>query len=323
MIDRREFISGITLGLLAAPLAAEAQETTGLPRVGHLAIAGPNSTPQPPPENWNAFLAALREGGYEDGKTFTFEHRDARNRPELFRAAAAELVRAKVAVIFARGGHAVRAAKQATNTIPIVAIDLETDPIVAHFVQSLARPGGNVTGMFLDLADLSGKHMELLKELRPKLARLAVLGDPEINAAGRALSVQVEALRIQQADDLPGAFGTAARNKAGALLLLSSPLGLTHRRQIADLAVAHRLPTMFVYRSHVDAGGLMSYGPNLPDMFRHCGVYVARILAGSKPAEMPVERPTVFELVINLKTARALGLPIPPSLLQRADQVIE
>jgi putative ABC transport system substrate-binding protein len=331
VIDRREFISGITLGLLAAPLAAEAQETTGLPRVGHLAIAGPNSTPQPPPENWNAFLAALREGGYEDGKTFTFEHRDARNRPELFRAAAAELVRAKVAVIFARGGHAVRAAKQATNTIPIVAIDLETDPIVAHFVQSLARPGGNVTGMFLDLADLSGKHMELLKELRPKLARLAVLGDPEINAsqfratesAGRALSVQVEALRIQQADDLAGAFGTAARNKAGALLLLSSPLGLTHRRQIADLAVAHRLPTMFVYRSHVDAGGLMSYGPNLPDMFRHCGVYVARILAGSKPAEMPVERPTVFELVINLKTARALGLPIPPSLLQRADQVIE
>jgi putative ABC transport system substrate-binding protein len=212
-----------------------------------------------------------------------------------------------------------------------VAIDLETDPIVAHFVQSLARPGGNVTGMFLDLADLSGKHMELLKELRPKLTRLAVLGDSEINAsqfrateaAGRALSVQVLTLEIRHADDLAGAFGTAARSKAGAVLLLSSPLTLAHRRQIADLAVTHRLPTMFVYRSHVDTGGLMSYGPNLPDMFRQCGVYVARILAGSKPAEMPVERPTVFELVINLKTAKGLGLTIPPSLLQRADQVIE
>ena len=330
-MDRRSFIGTLAGGLLAGPLGAEAQPVSGLPRVGHLAIAGPNSTPQPPPENWDAFLAALREGGYEEGKTFTFEHRDAKNRPELFRAAAAELVRAKVAVIFARGGHAVRAAKQATNAIPIVAIDLETDPIVAHFVQSLARPGGNVTGMFLDLADLSGKHMEMLKELRPKLSRLAVLGDPEINssqlrateAAGRALSVQVEALGIRQAEDLAVAFGTATRNKAGALLLLSSPLGLAHRRQISDLAVAHRLPTMFVYRSHVDAGGLMSYGPNLPDMFRHCGVYVGRILAGSKPAEMPVERPTVFELVINLKTAKALGLTIPPSLLQRADHVIE
>jgi putative ABC transport system substrate-binding protein len=330
-MHRRAFLGTLAGGLLAVPLAAEAQQTTGLPRVGHLAIAGPNSTPQPPPENWNAFLAALREGGYEEGKTFTFEHRDARNRPELFRAAAAELVRAKVAVIFARGGHAVRAAKQATNTIPIVAIDLETDPIVAHFVQSLARPGGNVTGMFLDLADLSGKHMELLKELRPKLTRLAVLGDSEINAsqfrateaAGRALSVQVLTLEIRHADDLAGAFGTAARSKAGAVLLLSSPLTLAHRRQIADLAVTHRLPTMFVYRSHVDTGGLMSYGPNLPDMFRQCGVYVARILAGSKPAEMPVERPTVFELVINLKTAKGLGLTIPPSLLQRADQVIE
>jgi putative ABC transport system substrate-binding protein len=158
-----------------------------------------------------------------------------------------------------------------------------------------------------------------------------VLGDSEINAsqfrateaAGRALSVQVLTLEIRHADDLAGAFGTAARSKAGAVLLLSSPLTLAHRRQIADLAVTHRLPTMFVYRSHVDTGGLMSYGPNLPDMFRQCGVYVARILAGSKPAEMPVERPTVFELVINLKTAKGLGLTIPPSLLQRADQVIE
>src|SRR4029077_1607880 len=219
-MHRRAFLGTLAGGLLAVPLAAEDQQTTGLPRVGHLAIAGPNSTHQPPPENWDAFLAALREGGYEEGKTFTFEHRDARNRQELCRA--------KVPVIAARGGQGVRAAKKATNTIPIVAIDLETDPIVAHFVQSLARPGGNVTGMFLDLADLSGKHMGLLKERRPKLPRLAVLGDPEINgsqfrateSAGRALSVQVETLEIRHADDLAGAFGTAARSKAGALLLL-------------------------------------------------------------------------------------------------------
>ena len=331
MIDRRAFISSVTLALLTAPLAAEAQRVAGLPRVGHLVIAGSTSTPQPPMENWDAFLAGLGDQGYVEGKNFVFEHRDARNRPELFRAAAVELVRANVAVIFARGGHAVRAARDATNTIPIVAIDLETDPIVAHFVQSLPRPGGNVAGMFLDLADLSGKHMELLKELAPKLSRLAVLGDPEINVsqfraaevAGRALSVKVQTLEIRHSDDFAGVFRVAVRDNVGALLVLSSPLTLAHRRQVADLAMKHRLPTMFVYRSHVDAGGLMSYGPNLQDMFRRCGVYVASVLTGSKPAEMPVERPRLFELVINLKTAKALGLTIRPSLLQRADQVLE
>jgi ABC-type uncharacterized transport system substrate-binding protein len=331
VIDRRAFLGTLTGGLLAAPLAAEAQPAAGLPRVGHLAIAGPTSSPQPPPENWDAFLAALREGGYVEGQNVVFEHRDARNRPELFPAVAAELVRANVTVIFARGGQAVRAAKQATNRIPIVAVDLETDPVVARFVQSLPRPGGNVTGMFLDLADLSGKHMELLKDLVPRLSRLGVVGDPEINVsqfrstevAGRVLSVKVQTLEIRHSDAFADAFRVAMRDNVGALLVLSSPLVLAHRRQIADLALKHRLPTMFVYRSHVDAGGLVSYGPNLPRMFHHCGVYVARVLAGSKPAEMPVERPAVFELVINLKTAKALGLTIPPSLLQRADQVIE
>ena len=330
-MERRAFLALVPGGLLAVPLAAEAQPAAALPRVGHLAIAGSTSTPQPPMENWNAFLAGLGHEGYAEGKNFVFEHRDARNRPELFRAAAVELVRANVAVIFARGGHAVRAAKDATNTIPIVAIDLETDPIVAHFVQSLPRPGGNVTGMFLDLAELSGKHMEFLRELIPRLSRLAVVGDPEINVsqfratevAGRVLSIKVQTIEIRRSDDVGDAFRLAVRDNVGALLLLSSPLVLAHRRQIAALAVKHRLPTMFVYRSHVDAGGLLSYGPNLPDMFHHCGVYVAGVLGGRKPAGMPVERPTMFELIINLKTAKALGLTIPPSLLQRADQVIE
>jgi len=296
-----------------------------------LAIAGTTATPQPPSANWDAFQGGLREAGYVEGRNFVFEHRDAQNTPELFTAAAADLVRAHVSVIFARGGQAVRAAQQATGTIPIVAIDLETDPIAARFVKSLSRPGGNVTGMFLDVAELSGKHLELLKELLPRLARVAVVGDPDVNrsqmqatlAAARALSVGVDVMEVRQAKAIDDAFQTAAQKRAGAMLVLSSPLSLAYRVAIADLAIRHRLPTMFVYRFHVDAGGLISYGPNLPAMFRRCGGYVARILAGGRPAEMPIERPSTFELVINLKTARALGLTIPPSLLQRADQAVE
>ena len=197
-MDRRAFICMMTGGLLAAPLAAEAQQAGDLPRIGHLAIAGTTSSPQPPSANWDAFLAGLRDGGYVEGQNVAFEHRDAHNRPELFPAAAAERVRAGVRVIFARGGQAVRAAKQATSAIPIVAIDLETDPIAAHFVTSLRRPGGNVTGMFLDLADLSGKHV---------LTRLAVVGDPDVNRsqfqatqqAGRILAVAVDPIEIRRA----------------------------------------------------------------------------------------------------------------------------
>lgn len=317
-------------GLLVPWLATRAQ-TAELPRVGHLVIAGSTSSPQPPNANWDAFLAGLREAGYVEGKDFVFEHRDAQNRPERFGAAAAELVRAGVRVIFARGGQAVRAAKQATSTIPIVAIDLETDPIAAHFVKSLSRPGGNVTGMFLDLADLSGKHVELLKEMVPSLTRLAVVGDPDVNRsqfqatqqAGHALGVMVDPMEIRRAADIEGVFRAAADKRARAMIVGSSPLTLAYRTEIAELAARYRLPTMFVYRFHVDAGGLLSYGPNLPEMFEQCGRYVARVLAGAKPADMPVERPTKFEFVISGKTAKALGLTIPRSLLQRADQVIE
>ncbi|HWO06932.1 MAG TPA: ABC transporter substrate-binding protein [Methylomirabilota bacterium] len=330
-MDRRAFIGTVSGCLLAAPLAAGTQPAGDLPRIGHLAIAGTTSSPQPPSANWDAFLAGLRDGGYVEGQNFAFEHRDAHNRPELFPAAAAELVRAGVRVIFARGGQAVRAAKQATSAIPIVAIDLETDPIAAHFVTSLRRPGGNVTGMFLDLADLSGKHVELLKEMVPTLTRLAVVGDPDVNRsqfqatqqAGRILAVAVDPIEIRRASDIQGVFRITTEKHDRALIVGSSPLVLAYRAEIADLATRHHLPTMFVYRFHVDAGGLLSYGPDLPEMFHHCGQYVARVLAGAKPAEMPVERPTKFELVINLKTAKALGLTIPQSLLQRADQVIE
>ena len=329
-MDRRAFVQAVAGGLLARPLFADAQ-SANLPRIGHLVIAGTTSSPQPPSANWDAFLAGLREAGYIEGKNFQFEHRDAHNRPELFPTAAAEVVRAGVRVIFARGGQAVRAAKQATITIPIVAIDLETDPIAAHFVKSLSRPGGNVTGMFLDLAELSGKHVELLKEMIPNLTRLAVVGDPDVNRsqfqatqqAGRSLSVAVDPIEIRRASDIEGVFRTCAEKHDRALIVGSSPLTLAYRTEIAQLASRYRIATMFVYRFHVDAGGLLSYGPDLPDMFHHCGQYVARVLAGAKPADMPIERPTRFELVINLKTAKALGLTIAPSLLQRADQVIE
>ena len=329
-MNRRGFLA-LLGSLVAGSSANEAHATDELPRIGHLAIAGTTSTPQPPSANWDAFLAGLREAGYVEGRNFVFEHRDAGNKPELFPAAAADLVRAHVSVIFARGGQAVRAAKQATHTIPIVAIDLETDPIAAHLVKSLSRPGGNVTGMFLDLAELSGQHVELFKELLPRLSRVAVVGDPEVNrsqmeataAAGHQLSVGVDVIEVRQAKDIDGAFRTASQKRAGAVVVLSSPLSLAYRVTIAELAIRYGLPTMFVYRFHVDAGGLLSYGPSLPAMFHRCGGYVARILAGSKPAEMPIERPSTFELIINLKAAKALNLTIPPSLLARADQVIE
>jgi putative tryptophan/tyrosine transport system substrate-binding protein len=327
-MHRRAFLGTLAGGLLAVPLAAEDQQTTGLPRVGHLAIAGPNSTPQPPPENWDAFLAALREGGYEEGKTFTFEHRDARNRPELFRAAAAELVRAKVAVIFARGGHAVRAAKQATNTIPIVAIDLETDPIVAHFVQSLARPGGNVTGLTTQIGGL--KLYQLLNEAVPKVSRVAYLYDPASSvggaeraiAAAQAANVDLQMVALRDPNDIAQAFAEFRRGTNGLLLDRAVILQL-RQDQICKLALQHRLPTAAAGRSFVEAGCLVYYGENLAAMHRRAAVYVDKIFRGAKPGDLPVEQPTKFELVINLKTAKALGLTIPPSLLGRADEVIQ
>jgi len=326
-------VATITIGLLIPPLAAEARPAAKMYRIGVLAIAGPTDTPPPPPENWEGFLQGLREVGYIEGQNVAFELRSAGGRPERFSELAADLVRLKVDLIFARGPEAVQAAKSATQfrSIPIVAIDLESDPVAARFVASLAKPGGNVTGTFLDLAELSGKQLQLLKEMVPKLSRIAVLGHPAVNAsqlravevAAATLGMQVQILALRDAKDLGTAFETATRGRAGALFILSSPLSVLHRTQIGDLALKHHLPAMSVYRSHVEAGGLMSYGPNLSDMFRYCGVYVGRILRGAKPADLPIERPTKFELVINLKTAKALGLTIQPSLLLQADQVVE
>ena len=317
-------------GRAAWPLAARAQQPARY-RIGHLAIAGPTDTPPPPPANWDAFVQGLREAGYMEGRNIAFEHRSAHDQPELFPKLALELTSLKVDVIFARGTWALLAAENATHTVPIVGIDLEIDPVEAGLVASIARPGGNITGMFLDLSELSGKHLQFLNEIIPGRSRVAVLGNPDINAAqirelervARSLSVQIRVVDVKNDTDLGGTFDTAKNWRADALIVLSNPLSLAYRTRIGALAVKAGLPTIYLYRAHVDAGGLISYGPDLPDMFRRCGVYVGRILGGTKPADLPIERPARFELAVNLKIAKDLGISIPETILVRADEVIE
>ena len=329
---RRDFIT--LIGGAAAsslpPRAARAQQPARY-RIGHLAIAAPTDTPPPPPANWDAFLRGLHEAGYIEGRNVAFEHRSARDQPELFPKLALELASLKVDVIFARGTWALAAAKNATRTIPIVGIDLEIDPVEAGLVTSIARPGGNITGLFLDLSELSGKHLQFLKEIMPGTSRVAVVGNPDINTSqirelervARSVAMQIRAVDVKNASDLDGAFDTAKNWHADALIVLSNPLSSSYRARIGDLAAKAGLPTIYLYRAHVDAGGLISYGPDLPDMFRRCGGYVGRILGGTKPADLPIERPARFELVVNLKTAKALGITIPEIVLVRADAVIE
>jgi putative tryptophan/tyrosine transport system substrate-binding protein len=276
-------------------------------------------------------VQGLREAGYVEGQNVAFEHRSAHDQPELFPKLALELVSLNVDVIFARGTWALTAAKNATRTISIVGIDLEIDPVEAGLVASIARPGGNITGMFLDLAELSGKHLQFLKEIMPATSRVAVLGNPDINAAqlrelervAQSLAVQTRGVEVKSAADLESAFDTAKSWRADALIVLSNPLSLAYRVAIADLAAKAGLPTIYLYRAHVDAGGLISYGPDLPVMFRRCGAYVGRILGGTKPADLPIERPARFELVVNLKSAKALGITIPETIMVRAEEVIE
>jgi putative ABC transport system substrate-binding protein len=327
---RREFITLIGSGALAWPFTARAQQP-GRYRVGHLALAAPADAPPPPPANWDAFVQGLREAGYVEGQNVAFEHRSAHDQPELFPKLALELATLNVDVIFARGTWALTAAKNASRAIPIVGIDLEIDPVEAGLVASIARPGSNITGMFLDLSELSSKHLQLLKEIIPGMSRVAVLANPDINASqlrelnrvAGPLSVDIRAVDAKNAIDLDGAFQGAKNWHADALIVLSNPFSLAHRTQIGNLAERAGLATIYLYRAHVDAGGLISYGPDLPDMFRRCGGYVGRILGGTKPADLPIERPARFDLVVNLKTAKALGISIPETVLVRADTVIE
>jgi putative tryptophan/tyrosine transport system substrate-binding protein len=329
-MQRRSFVYGLAAAM-ASPRPAAAQSASRSRRVGHIAIAAPSSTSPPPPANWNAFVEGLRAHRYIEGSNVSFEHRYAEAKPELFAPIAAELVRSRIDVIFARGPWAVDAARKATASIPIVGLDLETDPVAQGFVKSLARPGGNLTGMVLDLAELSGKQLEILKELVPGLTRVGVMGDRGVNVsqlrelarAAHGAGIKVDVLEVGGAADVESAFANAARHRSQAIIVLSNPLSLALRAELADMASLRRLPMIYLYRAHVDAGGLVSYGPDLVEMFRQCGVYVARILNGSKASELPIERPVKFELAVNVKRAKALGLVFPPSLLLRADHVIE
>jgi putative tryptophan/tyrosine transport system substrate-binding protein len=277
-----------------------------------------------------AFVQRLGELGWIDGRNIVIEYRWGKGRAQLYSDIASEFVRLKVNVIVAVGTEAVVAAKQATSTIPIV-IAGAADPVGQNIVASLARPGGNVTGVSFQLADIASKRLELIREAVPGLRRLAIMGNPfasilemsEVQKVARMLGLEVLISEIRQGEDISPAFETF-QDHAEALYVCSSAGVITPNRYLINkLALRARLPTMHAYRVHVDAGGLMSYGPNAVDLFRRAAEYVHKILRGERPADLPVEQPTKFELVINLKAAKALGLTIPPTLLARADEVIE
>ncbi|HEY3194755.1 MAG TPA: ABC transporter substrate-binding protein [Candidatus Dormibacteraeota bacterium] len=331
-MDRREFIGTLAGGLLGAPLAAEAQQAAKIARIGYLAF----NLAAGDPRIREAFLQGLRDLGYVEGRNLLIEYRDAAGKTERFPALAAELVALKVDVIVAGGGTlAALAAKQATTTLPIVFAAVG-NPVAEGLVTSLARPGGNVTGLSLVQQELVGKSLELLKQAVPEVSRVALLLKPDampdrakkdrLNAAdvaARALGVRLQVVEARGPEDFDRAFSDMTRARAGALAVLATPVFDNERRRLVDLAAKNRLPTVYSYRSYVEAGGLMSYGPDLADSFRRAATYVDKILKGAKPGDLPVEQPTKFELVINLKTAKALGLTIPQSLLERADEVIQ
>jgi len=329
VIDRRAFVAGAA-ALLAAPFAAGAQQAAKVARIGLLSLNVSAS-----PHVFEPFLQGLRDFGYVEGRNLAIEYRDAEGKPERLSALAAELVALKVDVIFAPGTPHALAAKQATTTVPIVFTGV-TDPVTDGLVTSLARPGGNVTGLSFLALDLAGKRVELLKQAVPGVTRVAILRQPggqgertdtdilkAAEVAARALGVRLQFVEARGPTDLDRAFSDMTKARAGALTGLGGSMFFNERRRLVDLAAKNRLPAVYPLREFVDAGGLMSYGPNMADSFRRAATYVDKILKGAKPADLPVERPTKFDLVINLKTAKALGLTIPPSLLQRADQVIE
>jgi len=322
--SRRTFLVTFVGGILAAPLAAEAQTAEKVYRIGMLG----SSSSDPLVE---AFKQGLRELGYVEGRNIMVEYRSAEGRPDLLPDLAADLVRLKVDVIVASSQGAV-AAKQATTTIPIV-MPIITDPVRLGLVASLAKPGGNATGFATQNDELPGKWMELVKETLPNASRVAVLFHPTYDggvqlkaseAAARSLSVRLQALKVERPDDFGTAFAAVQKNRAEALIISSSPLFYTHRARLVEFAAKHRIPTIYHQSEFVvGSGGLMSYGPDFHDLFRRSATYVDKILKGARPADLPVQQPTKFELVINLKTAKALGLTIPQTLLRRADLVIE
>jgi ABC-type uncharacterized transport system substrate-binding protein len=314
----------LTVLFLASSYLADAQQPTKIHRIGFL-VPGSQSGYS---SVMNAFRHGLRELGYTEGKNIAVEYRYPENN---FDQLAAELAHLKVNVIVTGGQPGVRAVKRATNTIPIVIV--VGDAVGYGFVSSLARPGGSITGLSFLSPEVRGKQLELLKEAFPKISRVIVFHDPAIFPASspdsvndvdiaRQLGLQAQILEVRGSDELEGAFKTAAERRADALLIRSHPLFSVNRKKLADLAAKTGLPAMYPWREFVEAGGLMAYGPSLEDLYRRAATYVDKILKGAKPADLPVEQPTKFELVINLKTAKQIGVTIPPNVLARADRVI-
>jgi ABC-type uncharacterized transport system substrate-binding protein len=318
----------LTLTLLAAPLTAEAQAPRKVHRIGFLW----NSSPSLTPHLLEAFRHGLSERGYVEGEHFTLESRYAEGNPALLPGLAAEVVGLQVEVIVTSGAQAIQAVRQATNTIPVVMVAVGA-PVEAGFVTSLARPGGNLTGLSLVAPEFSGKRLELLKETVPAIAHVAVLANPanpvtavelrETRRAAQALQVQLHVVEVRGPQELDAAFAALRSLGADALMLLLDPLFISQRARLAELTATSRLPAMYALREDAEAGALMAYGPHFPALFRQAATYVDKILKGAQPADLPVEQPTKYELVLNLKTARALGLTFPPHLLVLADKVIQ
>jgi len=326
MIIRAALAAALALGLLAAPLAAPAQQPRGkTARIGFLQFV---STPF----LYEAFRQGLHELGYVEGQNIAIEYRSAEGKDERLPGLAAELVRLKVDVIVAPSPPATEAAKRATSTIPIVFV-VSGDPVAEGFVASLARPGGNLTGLATVSGEVVGKQLEMLKGVAPKVSRVAVLQNPsnpghalmlpQAEGAARALGVQLQVLKARTPSEIEAAFAAMSSQRAGGVLVLRDPVFGAQRTQIVALAAKRRLPAVYGLREEAEAGRLMAYGASVPQLFRRAATYVDKILKGAKPADLPVEQPTKLELVINLKTAKALGLTIPPSLLGQADEVIQ
>ena len=322
---RREFLAALGSVAAALPRAARAQPKA--PRVGML-YPGAQAAALSRVE---AMLSGVRSSGYSSPAQIELILRVADNHPDRMAPMAAEIVKSNIDVIFANGPAALQVFRSATTSIPIVAIDLETDPVEAGVVASLARPGGSVTGVFLAFPEFTAKWLELLKESIPKLSRVAVLWDPTtglvqrraMESAAKTLDLGLEIIEVRSVADLSRAFATAIERGAGGLLMLSSPLFGSSVRNVAELALSHKLPAVTLFPDFARAGGLIAYGPNLLNMYRQAGVMVGKVLQGTRPADLPVERPTQFELVVNLRTAKLLDMTLPTSILLRADEVIE
>jgi putative ABC transport system substrate-binding protein len=318
------FALGFALCISTHTAAAAAQQAQKLPVVGVLVTDTKGNLSLP------ILVDGLRELGYVGGKNILLEVRSAAGRPDALSALAAELVQRKVDVLYATGPAAIRAARDATTTVPIVALDLESDPVQAGWARSVARPGGNITGLFLDLADLAGKWLQLLREAAPGIRRVGVVWDSTTSpaqlkaakAAAEHFGIDLQVIEVRRGDELDDALVVGVGAGSRAIVLLSSPLVSTGSTQLADFVVKNRLPAISPFRKFADAGGLIAYGPDFDEFRRHAASYIERILKGAKPGDLPIERPAKYELVINLKTAKTLGLRIPQTLLVRADEVL-